>query len=696
MPDFVKRIACLCAALAESARAKRRAMLEAACCWYPAQRKRLLHYGNAIVATALATMVRYWLDPFLEDSLPFTTYYPAVMFVAWYAGWAPALLPMVSGGLLAAYLFTEPRGSILIYNLEHQVGIVLYCVVGIVVIILTESLRRGRRRAEATSARLADIVRELDKEVAERKQTEQWLLESEQRFRGYFEQGLVGMAMLSEQGDWMEVNQRFCQLLGYREDELAKKTWSELTHPDDLPVENAHFRRMLGGVVNGYRMDKRFTRKDGEILYASLSVQFMRKDDGTPDCILVLAQDITDRKRLETDLRSAKDSADRAKATAELANRAKDYFLAILSHELRTPLAPVLMGVSLLQRRPDLNQEMHETLEMVRRNVEMEARLIDDLLDLARITQGKIKLHKECVDLATVIDHAVEVCRPDIEARGLEFGVDLGPNSPYWVEADSARLQQVFWNLLKNAIKFTPQGGCVGIRCRLDVQGRVVTEVNDSGIGITPDALPRLFNAFEQAERSISQQFGGLGLGLAISKAMTEMHGGRIEAHSKGRGKGATFSVTLPLIAITGQPPAGTPATLQNRAVGSLRVLLVEDHGVTAKMLRLVLASEGHEVDTAGDIAAALKLAAEHHFDLLISDLGLPDGSGHDLMRELRSRGYKFPGIAISGYGQDEDIQRSREAGFADHLTKPTPRERLIESIASVTLSGNSQVTATL
>ena len=208
--------------------------------------------------------------------------------------------------------------------------------------------------------------------------------------------------------------------------------------------------------------------------------------------------------------------------------------------------------------------------------------------------------------------------------------------------------------------------------------------------------LPRLFNAFEQAERSISQQFGGLGLGLAISKAMTEMHGGRIEAHSKGRGKGATFSVTLPLIAITGQPPAGTPATLQNRAVGSLRVLLVEDHGVTAKMLRLVLASEGHEVDTAGDIAAALKLAAEHHFDLLISDLGLPDGSGHDLMRELRSRGYKFPGIAISGYGQDEDIQRSREAGFADHLTKPTPRERLIESIASVTLSGNSQVTATL
>ncbi len=684
MIDFAKRITRLRTDLVGNARVGGRAVLDATCRWYPPRRRRLLPYGIAIVATALATLVRYWLDPILEDSAPFTTYYAAVMFVAWYAGWAPALLAMVSGGLLAAYLFTEPRGSILIYSLEHQVGIVLYCVVGLVVIILTESLQRSNRRAEATSAELAGIVRSLDKESAERMQTEKWLLESEQRFRGYFEQGLVGMAMLSEQREWMEVNQRFCQLLGYSEDELAKKSWAELTHPDDLPVEDAQFRRMLSGVGKGYVMDKRFTRKGGELLYASVSVQLMKKHDGTPDCILVLVQDISERKRLEADLRAAKESAERAKAAAELANRAKDYFLAILSHELRTPLAPVLMGVSMLQRRPGLDQDMRETLEMVRRNIEMETRLIDDLLDLARITQGKIKLYKERVDLGTVIDHAVEVCRPDIEARGLELGVDMGPGTPYWVDGDSARLQQVFWNLLKNAIKFTPHGGCAGIRCRPDGQGHVVAEVKDNGIGIAPDALPRLFNAFEQAERSLSQQFGGLGLGLAISKAMTEMHSGRIEARSEGSGKGATFRVTLPLTALTGRPEARAPARPQNRAVGPLRVLLVEDHGVTATIVRMMLESEGHEVDTAGDIVTALKLAAEHHFDLLISDLGLPDGSGHDLMRELRSRGYEFPGIALSGYGQDEDVQRSREAGFADHVTKPIPRERLIESIASV------------
>jgi two-component system CheB/CheR fusion protein len=222
------------------------------------------------------------------------------------------------------------------------------------------------------------------------------------------------------------------------------------------------------------------------------------------------------------------------------------------------------------------------------------------------------------------------------------------------------------------------------IRCRLDGQTHVVVEVNDSGIGIDPGALPRLFNAFEQAERSISRQFGGLGLGLAISKAMVEMHGGSIEAHSEGRGEGATFRVRLPLVAPPGQAEALAPATPRKRAIRPLRVLLVEDHGVTAKMMCQVLTADGHDVETAGDVATALELADRHPFDLLISDLGLPDGSGHDLIREIRSRGHKFPGIALSGYGQQEDILRSHEAGFATHLTKPVPRERLIESIASV------------
>jgi two-component system CheB/CheR fusion protein len=392
-----------------------------------------------------------------------------------------------------------------------------------------------------------------------------------------------------------------------------------------------------------------------------------------------------DRKQVEDALRAAKYSAERAKAEAEQANRAKDHFLAVLSHELRTPLTPVVMGLSMLENRPDLDPAIRETLEMVRRNVELEARLIDDLLDVSRIARGKIELRRSAIELCTIIHQAVQVCKPDIEARGLHFGVDLGPAAPYWVDADASRLQQVFWNLLKNAIKFTPHGGCVGIRCRPE-EDHVVVEVNDSGIGIEPGAVTRVFNAFEQVERSITRQFGGLGLGLAISKALVEMHGGTIEAHSEGRDKGATFRILLPLTAPAGQRETPPPAEPQRRSARPLHILMVEDHGVTAKMMRMVLTADGHTVETAGDVATALELAGQQRFDLLVTDLGLPDGSGHDLMRQLRQRGYSFPGIALSGYGREEDVQRSREAGFATHLTKPASREAIVEAIASVTL----------
>jgi two-component system CheB/CheR fusion protein len=273
---------------------------------------------------------------------------------------------------------------------------------------------------------------------------------------------------------------------------------------------------------------------------------------------------------------------------------------------------------------------------------------------------------------------------PDIEARRLHFGVDIGPASPYWVEVDVSRLQQVLWNLLKNAIKFTPHGGCVGIRCRPHEQ-HVIIEVNDSGMGIERESLTRVFNAFEQTERSITRQFGGLGLGLAISKAIVELHGGAIDAYSEGRDKGATFRICLPLTAPAGQTQPPPPAVTRKPPVRFLRILMVEDHGVTAKMMEMVLSADGHSIEMAGDVATALKLAGEHTFDLLLSDLGLPDGSGYDLLRELRHRGCTIPAIALSGYGQQEDIDRSYQAGFSAHLTKPASREALIETVASAT-----------
>ena len=214
----------------------------------------------------------------------------------------------------------------------------------------------------------------------------------------------------------------------------------------------------------------------------------------------------------------------------------------------------------------------------------------------------------------------------------------------------------------------------------------MTVEVNDSGIGMEPESLTRVFNAFEQAERSITRQFGGLGLGLAISKALVEMHGGTIEAQSEGLGKGATFRICLPLVAsaLAESQKLPLPAAARRQAVRPLRILLVEDHGITAMVMQRMLAADGHSVETAGDMATALALADRGNFDLLMSDLGLPDGSGHELMRQLREHGHRFPGIALSGYGQEEDIHRSRQVGFAAHLTKPASREAVVDAIALI------------
>jgi len=479
------------------------------------------------------------------------------------------------------------------------------------------------------------------------------------------------------------INARTEKLFGYPREELIGQP-VEMLIPERYRDGHYEDRRQYMADPQarpmGVGRDLWGKRKDGSEVPMEIGLSPIQTDKGT--MVLASILDISERKRAEEELEAARQSAERAKAVAEQASRAKDHFLAVLSHELRTPLTPVMMGLSMLQKRSDLATDVRETLDIVHRHVDMEARLIDDLLDITRIAHGKIELQKQRVQLCTVIQRTVEVCKPDIDARGLHFDVDLGPAEAYWVEADVARLQQVFWNLLKNAVKFTPYDGCVGVRCKPNGKD-VVVEVNDSGIGIEPEALSRVFNSFEQAERLITRQFGGLGLGLAISRALVEMHGGTIYARSEGRDKGATFCVHLPLAKPLGQHEEIPLVVDPNRATRSLRILLVEDHSATAKMMQLVLTSAGHTVEMAGDVATALELAGQHSFDLLVSDLGLPDGDGHALMRQLRQYGHRFPGIALSGYGQAEDIQRSLDAGFAAHLTKPASRESVIEAVAS-------------
>ena len=377
----------------------------------------------------------------------------------------------------------------------------------------------------------------------------------------------------------------------------------------------------------------------------------------------------------------------------EAAARAKDHFLAVLSHELRTPLSPVLTAASALEQDPSLSADAREMMRIIRRNVELETRLIDDLLDLTRISKGKLVLNPETLDLHSVISAALEVCDADLHEKGIDVAV-AADAAAHHVEGDRIRLQQVLWNLLKNAIKFTPPGGRIDVRTSNENGARVRVEVADTGAGIDPAVLPGIFNAFEQGGRTVTSRYGGLGLGLAIAKTLVEIHRGRISASSRGKGHGATFVVELPTV-----PPAPTPdagAAPAGGAAGAtpggakVRILLVEDHKDTARVMARLLEQLQYEIRTADSLAAARKLVAGYSFDLVISDLGLPDGSGNDLMRELRgTRGMR--GIALTGWGMEEDVAQSRDAGFDRHLTKPVDFASLqaaIRAIVAVDRSG--------
>jgi signal transduction histidine kinase/HAMP domain-containing protein/CheY-like chemotaxis protein len=351
-------------------------------------------------------------------------------------------------------------------------------------------------------------------------------------------------------------------------------------------------------------------------------------------------------------------------------NMAKDQFLAMLSHELRTPLTPVLASALALENEPELPNDIHESLQMIRRNAELEARLIDDLLDLMRIDRSKVQLNFEVVDAHTLLENALEICQPEIDRKHLRRSIELAAQKVY-MRADPARLQQIFWNLINNAVKFTPRDGQISIATSNDSDGRLRVEIADTGMGIEPEALPKIFDAFEQGGRT---QLGGLGLGFAISKTLVEAHKGRITARSAGRNKGSKFALVFPTCekAEAQIAPVLSPRFAERQP---MRILLVEDHEDTNRSLTSLLRRRGYDVQSALTFQSALELSAKGEFDVLISDLGLPDGSGIDLIQKLAS---KPPlGIALTGFGMEQDIRKSREVGFQHHLVKPIDLHKL-------------------
>jgi PAS domain S-box-containing protein len=499
-----------------------------------------------------------------------------------------------------------------------------------------------------------------DRLIGERRRAAEALRQRDALLRTVVE-GVPDTVFLKDQrGRYVMINSAGAGILGRSVAEVVGKDDRELFDPEtahQFAVDDA--RVMAAGEPLSF--ENQLTLASSTRTFHTTKAPYC-DHDGQVVGVIGIARDITERKRAEEELRAAKDAA-------EAADRAKSQFLAVLSHELRTPLTPVLATVSYVEAMPDLPAELREEIAAIRRNVETEARLIDDLLDLTRISRGGLRLQREPIDAHAVLRAALEVCQPDIEDKELDLTLGLRAREHH-VWADPGRLQQVFWNLIKNAVKFTPPEGRVMLRSSNGDAGRRLTiEVSDTGIGIEPDFLPWVFDPFEQAERSGPRRYGGLGLGLAIAQSLVDQHGGTLTAASEGPGRGARFTLELETVPPPAEAPA-PPAATRPRAGRALKILFVEDNPDTLRSLTRLLQSSGFLVEPAASVRAALEAAARERFDLLISDIGLPDGSGLEVARQVRGR-YGVRGIAFSGFGSAEDKRASLEAGFEHHLVKP-------------------------
>ena len=467
-------------------------------------------------------------------------------------------------------------------------------------------------------------------------------------------------------------------LTGWKLSEAERRPVTEvfkiINEDSRQPVESPVEKVLRSGVVVGLANHTLLIRKDGSEVPIDDSGAPIRDENGATRGVILVFRDFSEHKEAERLLRQATE-------TAESANAAKDQFLAMLSHELRTPLTPVLATLNLWEASDELPAGMKSDVQMLRRSVELEARIIDDLLDLTRIAKGILSFTRETVDVHELVEFLVGMCHSEFQGKEVGLKVELNARKHY-LHTDAGRLQQIMWNVIKNAAKFTESGGEVRITTENDADDNAILTVTDNGIGMTPETINRLFNAFEQGEKVISRRYGGLGLGMAISSALVNQLGGELTARSDGLGKGSTFTLTFPSIE---HAPSHNDRKLDpDKSLAGLKILLVEDHHDSALALTQLLSKQGYVVRTANTVAGALEAVAERAFDVLICDIGLPDGTGFQLMETVRKKS-ATPAIALSGFGMEEDVAQSASSGFDAHLTKPVNFHNLEAAIRKLT-----------
>ncbi len=477
-----------------------------------------------------------------------------------------------------------------------------------------------------------------------------------------------GVVLLDRDGRTVQINAAIEGLLGKPWDELAGQSIHDLLPvspaPDDSP-----FLRMLD---SGRREAVELTLADR---WLRVTVDPIRDASGSVKGGLCIASDITDRRRLEEALRR------RAEELAA-ADRRKDEFLAMLAHELRNPLAPIANAIESIRLDRGDAAATEEALDIAKRQVDHMARLLDDLLDVARFTRGDVQLRRTTVDLSTILERAVETSRPLIEAGGHQLSVSL-PDAPVWLDGDPTRLAQIVANLLNNSAKYTDPGGRIALEAAREGDEAVIW-LRDNGIGLSPEMLPRVFDLFAQEDRSLDRSQGGLGIGLTLVRSLVQHHGGSITADSPGLGLGSEFTVRLPVLPV-GAAPGPEPEPEPGAAASATsppalqRILVVDDSHDSARSLARVLKLWGHEVRVAHDGPEAIRAALAEVFDVILLDIGLPGMDGFQVAEQIR--GHHGPDgprlIALTGYGQEADLARSRGVGFSEHLVKPVSLDQL-------------------
>ncbi len=793
-------------------------------------RRTLGHYAGSVAVVLLATLVRYALDPVLGNRGALITYFFAVAFAAWLGGLRPGSLALVLGGLTSTYFFMPPRGTFLSKRPENLIGLVLYFVTGLIIILLTESQRSARRRAEASALEARDRQSRMEAEIIRREQVErerEGLMAEQARLRAVAEEQSATLATLLDQApiaivlydeelrhvrannqasilagkspermigrtvrevlegmipdakidelersyrrtietgepysakawnieaiapgadpvyldwsirrvdrpeggtlgllgtfvdvtedirrslalrqneerfrlaaeavngliydsDWItghvERTRGLFELLGYQPEDVPPTNdwWLEQLHPDDvdnLVTQSARRANSLSRSSNEYRVRHR----NGHYLHVIDRSMATTDETGKVIRYVGCTQDVTDIRQAEQSLREA--------------DARKNEFLAVLAHEIRNPLASIRNSLRLMKHQagdgdgnddsPAASLDPEAEREMAERQVAHLARLVDDLMDVSRISRGRVELRKEPIELARVLERAIEAARSSIDQRGHALSIELPP-APIRLEADPTRLEQVIGNLLSNAVKYTPAGGRITVVARQE-GGDAILTVRDTGLGMSAEMLPKIFEMFVQDEKHSGHAQGGLGIGLGLSKSLVELHGGRISARSEGPGLGSEFEVRLPLAArglpeFNGSPSNGRsnrPALAPRR-----RVLVVDDNEDVARSLAKVLERMyGQEVRVAHDGPSALELADGFQPEVILLDIGMPDMDGCEFARRIRLRP-EFAEtllVALTGWGQEADRKRSEEAGIDRHLVKPVDPDVLGDLIA--------------